>query len=93
MRLHGETPLGKEPWFVWHCELCYSPRLLWADDETNQYAELKPGREVGYRDSHFDIKQARKILINVEAHTILINPHEVQDENKISTPSDVAVGV
>jgi hypothetical protein len=73
MRIDGYHPLA--PFFVWDAERCCTPRMIaWVDDETNEYKQwIEPLVVVGSEAVHVIVK-CRKIVINLDRRTIIINP-------------------
>lgn len=77
-------------WFVWNVELCcVLPFTVWVDDDTAQYGVRPHPRAAPLT------RQARRIQILFETHTVLINPlddaemleSEIEEKKRVGIPS------
>lgn len=68
MRITSGDELGRKMNGVWHCEQCRQVMAQWVDDSTNQYGEY-----IG-KGSDIETKSAKKIIIDLQAMVIYINP-------------------
>ena len=78
-------------WSVWDCERCAKvPYVVWADDETAQYAQL-----LGRRGERLVVHQVRRVRFAFENQVVLINPlddatmieSEVEEARHAGVPS------
>lgn len=83
MRVEANTELGMRSWFIWDCEKCYRPLCVWIDSDTAQYLEVVKARP--YREQ---VKQAKRITIDVGTMTILINPKEIPCDTSDDTVTE-----
>jgi hypothetical protein len=88
VRITGDSYLGRTIRLVWEAERCESLRdVKWVDDETNLYCRYEtPFRVVnnyGGTTTYIAtyIVSARKILIDLDALVIIINPVPDQESN------------
>ena len=79
MRIHAHTMPASEVgcWLVFHVPTCTRLKnVLWVDDELAQWCEIwQSGCRLGET-----IHQAKKITINLQALTALVDPIDDPDE-------------
>lgn len=75
MRVSSKTFPGVV-WLVWHVPRCCEVRrCLWVDDVTHEYAVIdEPVRPDGAGGVVQRVHRARRVLIDVQARVVLIDP-------------------
>ena len=81
MRIDAYMELGRRM-RVWHCEEARPiTHCVWVDDETNQYGVHDMVASNAAKDWILKTIQAKKIVIDIPALVIYINPHELPEES------------
>lgn len=66
---------GDVGWLVWHVEQCRQvDRVLWVDDVTAEYCQLRYPIVVVGDELMADVVQVRRISILSSIHLVLVNP-------------------
>lgn len=86
MRVSSKTFPGVV-WLVWHVPRCCEVRrCLWVDDRTHEYAVIdEPVRPDGAGGVVQRVHQSRRVLIDVQARVVLIDP--LDDEAPAAVPA------
>lgn len=83
MYVTGDSNIGRRINLVWECEQCKKlENVKWVDDETNKYGIFT--FNFGY---HVTTIQAKKIVIDLQALVIYINPIDIYDETETECTS------
>lgn len=80
-------------WLVWHVERCeVVPRVVWVDDQTNEFCQLRHPIQVVNGQLVSDVHRARRIDIHLTEKLVLVNPVDLSDCNLVdageSTPAN-----
>ena len=84
MRITAYEPIGRSIRLVWECERCVKlTEVVWVDDETNEYATSLYMR--GGDSFLEDIIKCKKIVIDLQALIVYINPLDLGESDELCT--------